>query len=146
MSIPLPTTGHPIVDGVATVTTGLGIGLSALGAGIWALWAKASPLLQRIEGFAKTGAEQTVSSHESSLNHNLRDDLDTKHADILAAFGDVKAVQADLKNDIIGLRSEVRADRQAQRETAYDLAQHIRDHTGHESRLMALETKFTRGF
>lgn len=144
ISVPLPSTGHPVVDGIATVTTGLGIGLSALGAGFWVLWSKANPLLQRIEWFAKTGAKKTVSSHENCPNRSMRDDLDAKHADILAAFGDVKDVQTDLKHDIFCLRSEVRANRQAQRETAQDLAQHIREQARHESRLMALETSFIK--
>lgn len=131
----VPMTGHPVVDSVIAVTVGVGLGLASLGCGLWALWAKAAPLLKRIEGFAKTSADQTANSHAGAEYPNLRDNLDAILAEVRVQ-GDA---QREMKKDIGGLRSELRADREAQRETARALAEHIRDKQLIEPRLATVE-------
>lgn len=135
---PIPTTGHPVVDGTIAVTVGLGLGLASLAFGLWALWAKASPLLKRIEGFSKTSAEQTANSHAGAEYPNLRDNLD-------AIFAEVKAqgeAQREIQKDIGGLRAEIRDDRKATREIGEKLDQHIHDERSFEPRLIALENRY----
>lgn len=94
------------------------------------------PWLKKIADDSRTSAENTANSHASSPHPNLRDNIDANQAESRAAFQALMQASDHLREaiaqqakDIGGIRAELRADREAQRETAAALAQHIRDST-----------------
>lgn len=154
-------TGIPWVDRVldfATVGALVLAVICAVGFIAWMRWVK--PALAQLQATAEKaakGAEKAATdaavtrthaenSHSDAPYPNLRDNIDANQAESRAAsqqilqsldqLGDAIAQQA---KDIGGIRAELRADREAQRETARALAAHIRDKQLMEPRLTDVE-------
>lgn len=148
---PIPATGHPIVDSTIAITVGIGLGLSSLAFGLWALWVKVGPLLRRIEGFAKTSAEQTANDHGVSPNPNLRDDLDEKHAQTHSELASVKELLLRIERgqrrqdaELARIQETQAGDREAIRRVDVKLDKHISDKQSIEPRLIALENRYAK--
>lgn len=148
---PIPTTGHPVVDGTIAITVGVGLGISSLAFGLWALWVKVGPLLRRIEGFAKTSAEQTANDHSGAPNPNLRDDLDEKHAQTHSELASVKELLLRIERgqqrqdaELARIQEAQADDREAIRRVDAKIDGHIRDKSTFEPRLIALENRYTK--
>lgn len=90
--------------------------------------------------------EHAENSHADAPHPNLRDNIDANQAESRAAFqaiiqrlDQLSEAHTQQAKDIGGIRAELRADREAQRETARALAEHIRDKQMMEPRLASVE-------
>lgn len=107
---------------------------------------KVHPHIKKLWEDAAAIRRQTENSHADAPHPNLRDNIDANQAESRAAYqailqrlDQMGAAQAQQAQDIGGIRAELRADRQAQRETARALAEHIRDKQLMEPRLAEVE-------
>lgn len=94
------------------------------------------PHIKKLREDAAAIRQQTENSHADAPHPNLRDNIDANQAELRAAFQTLTQASDQLREalaqqakDIGGIRAELRADREAQRETARALAEHIRDST-----------------
>lgn len=142
-------TGIPWVDRVldlATVGSLVLVVVCTVGFIAWVRWVK--PALTQLQATAEKAAkgaekaatdaavtrEHAENSHSDAPYPNLRDNIDANQAEsraasqqILQSLDQLREALAQQAKDIGGIRAELRADREAQRETARALAEHIRD-------------------
>ncbi|HIY95465.1 MAG TPA: hypothetical protein H9821_07375 [Candidatus Rothia avicola] len=123
----------------------------AVGFIAWTRWIH--PAISKLQATAEKAAKDAAvtrghaeNSHADAPHPNLRDNIDANQAENRAAFQTLNQALDQMREalaqqalDIGGIRSELRADRQAQRETARALAEHIRDKQLMEPRLADVE-------